>query len=361
MALTDLGTTGIKVNAGRITAKTPVTKNSIEDIWSFRVLVDTTWFLLEYTSQTVADAAYAAVTGTDYSYSASAIGTDVSDWPTEIVLRSTETDVQKALKRLNDYLENDIASAIAAAAAGIIGGVDTWKDDGVATTYLYKADGVTPATPPSWAQDPSDPTKWKNGCYVVRNDNSPTVALNNHGQLYGTTDNGANFYWITTWPYEADDIYTDVSDWPGNEILTSADDNAQKALKTLNTFMVSSGRLERLDFRIDGNSFALTNGQKYPWIVVPFNCTIYGWAVRASAADTFTADVEYASTISGTPASITGAGTKPNIAAAKSGAGSTMTGWTTSLTKNGVITVNISGSPSAATWATISLFVYKTA
>jgi len=50
MALDTLGHTDIKAKLIELTAKTPIEKNSIEDKWSFRVLVDGTWFFLEYST-----------------------------------------------------------------------------------------------------------------------------------------------------------------------------------------------------------------------------------------------------------------------------------------------------------------------
>ena len=136
-------------------------------------------------------------------------------------------------------------------------------------------------------------------------------------------------------------------------------DNTSNISKKTKFSTLKSQTPNGLEIIIDGGGFTLLDGTKTPYIVVPYACTITGWYLRAGASDTFSADVYYAATLGGTPASITGGGIKPNVAAATNGNGTNLASWTTALAKGGVLTVNISGTPAAATWASLLLSVTK--
>ena len=62
MALTDLGNTDIKVDTTKISAKTPVVQQHGLSVWTFNVLVDGQWIPLQYTTESAANSAYAAIT-----------------------------------------------------------------------------------------------------------------------------------------------------------------------------------------------------------------------------------------------------------------------------------------------------------
>lgn len=253
--------------------------------------------------------------------------------------------------KINDTF-SDLRKAIAAAAAGIHGGVEVYKDDGVASTYLYESDGTTIATPPVWADDGTG--LWKDGIYIVANDNSGDPALANHGQLYALDKpSSADFYYVYTWPEEADDIPTLVTSF--NKILSSADTEVQKALETIDDHIHNQN--QAIEFLIDGNGFAVTSGQKSPFKKVPYACTITGWELRSEVSDTFTVDVEYNATPGSAPSSLCGAGVKPSLSGAVASSGSTLTSWTTSLASGGVITVNVTSGTPTSKWFTLALKV----
>lgn len=62
MALQTLGSTEIKADLNKVMAKTAIEKNYIADVWFFRVLLDGTWFLLEYSSLAAAQVDYNSFT-----------------------------------------------------------------------------------------------------------------------------------------------------------------------------------------------------------------------------------------------------------------------------------------------------------
>jgi hypothetical protein len=109
-----------------------------------------------------------------------------------------------------------------------------------------------------------------------------------------------------------------------------------------------------LMIRVDGNGFAITNGKKTPYAVIGRACTIKGWKLvafdtnGALVSDSLTCDVLASSAWNVAPTSITGSGTKPALAAASSASSTSLSGWTTSLAKEALLTVTISGSPATA-------------
>jgi hypothetical protein len=126
-------------------------------------------------------------------------------------------------------------------------------------------------------------------------------------------------------------------------------------------FLIDTITADRLPFPIDGQAFVLTTGLKTPCRVVPFDCNIIGWNVSiggAAAADTMTVDVQVGAT-GVSPSSICGAGTKPNLANAKSAASAVLTGWTVALTKGQDIYMNVTVAPTAATWVNVTLYVRR--
>ncbi|MEY2702448.1 MAG: hypothetical protein RLY43_1081 [Bacteroidota bacterium] len=193
------------------------------------------------------------------------------------------------------------------------------------------------------------------GGWIVRNDETRVPA--NKGQLY--INSGTAYTWVMTWPYAAGDIVNETV-YTGGGFFTGGETDVQTLLDEIDTKLSSSTNTDRIPFLVDGESFTITSGQKTPYRIVPFNCTISGWAMRNSGIDTMTFDVEYANTIGGTPASICGGGTKPNTSAAASNSSTNVTGWTTTLVKGGVITVNCTIAPASAVWSTLTLYVTKT-
>lgn len=117
---------------------------------------------------------------------------------------------------------------------------------------------------------------------------------------------------------------------------------------------VNSTGVTPLFVRVDGNGFAITNGTKTPYAVITKTCTITGWklmaydAAGALVADSLTADVLVSSAYNTAASSICGTGTKPALSAVTNNASTTLTGWTTTLAKDAVLGVSISGSPATA-------------
>jgi hypothetical protein len=117
--------------------------------------------------------------------------------------------------------------------------------------------------------------------------------------------------------------------------------------------------LDGIRMGIDGGGFTLTTGVKSPFIIIPFACTIQGWSLRAEVSSSITIDVLYHATLGSVPASICAAAL-PALSSAISATSTTLTGWTTTLARGGVMTLQITSAPAAATWATFILNVERT-
>ncbi len=134
-------------------------------------------------------------------------------------------------------------------------------------------------------------------------------------------------------------------------------DNTSDILKPVSTAQDTAIReIKHIEFLIDGNGFIITNGIKTPYKFVPFAGTITGWDILASSVDSFSIDILYNATFSSVPASITGTGIRPNLAASASGSGTNLVNWTTTiLAKGGILAVQVAGTPAASTWAVLRI------
>jgi hypothetical protein len=111
---------------------------------------------------------------------------------------------------------------------------------------------------------------------------------------------------------------------------------------------------------IDGGGVAITTGVKLD-IQVPFNCVVSTWTIGADQSGSIVLDLwldtyaNYPPTVADT---MTGSA-KPTLSAAAKATSSTLTGWTTSLTKGSWIRVNVD-SVATVTRVNCSLTVKRT-
>ena len=140
--------------------------------------------------------------------------------------------------------------------------------------------------------------------------------------------------------------------------LTSGGILQKLTISAFKTFISNVFSYKSLIFSINGSGFPVVNGVVTPYIILRNDYTITGWDLLCSNSDTLTVDILYHATFSSTPVSITGTGIKPNTSSTASASGTNMSNWSSvNLSKNGVITVSISGTPTAATWITLKLRV----
>jgi hypothetical protein len=124
--------------------------------------------------------------------------------------------------------------------------------------------------------------------------------------------------------------------------------------------VASSLKTETIEIRLDGNGFALTTGTKYPSIEVPFACTIVGSRLLLDQSSTTTIDLwkdTYANYPPDNSDSITASAPVATSAAVKS-EDTTLTGWTTTLSRGDIILANIDANDNA-TFATVVLDVTR--
>jgi hypothetical protein len=130
---------------------------------------------------------------------------------------------------------------------------------------------------------------------------------------------------------------------------------------TARSNIAAVGNLTEIEIPIDGGEYTLELGIKTPFKAIKNSVTtITGWRMRltdgdgADVTDSLTVDVLASTTYNGALSSIVGAGTKPAIASAASATG-TITNWeTTTLTKGGWITLQITSAPVGLTAASLS-------
>jgi len=162
------------------------------------------------------------------------------------------------------------------------------------------------------------------------NTNTPTLAsgVGTKGYVYVVSVAGnTNLDGITDW---------EVSDWAVfNGTAWQKVDNSEKNL----------GAIEVL---IDGNSFPITTGLK-GYREVPFNCSIVGVRLLADQSTTTVVDIwkdTYANYPPTDADTITG-GNEPTITAAIKMEDTTLTSWTTALTKGDILGFNIDSNNNA--------------
>lgn len=130
-----------------------------------------------------------------------------------------------------------------------------------------------------------------------------------------------------------------------------ADDIADSAL-----FLDDS--YDTIQFIIDGGGAAITAGVKGD-IMVPFNCTVLGWDIVADTSGTIQVDVwkdSYANFPPTVADTITGT-EKPALSSAQKNQDTSLSSWTTTLTRNEWLRINVDSSPAPATVTRVTLAI----
>lgn len=116
----------------------------------------------------------------------------------------------------------------------------------------------------------------------------------------------------------------------------------------------------QLEAAVYNGGSVLTTGPLTRYFRVPFDCTIQSWNIVANASGSIQFDVWVAAYASFPPTvanTITGSA-KPILSSARTATSSTLTGWTTSLSKNSYVIINID-SVSTITQVTLDLVITK--
>lgn len=236
------------------------------------------------------------------------------------------------------------------------------------------------------------------GMWIVVNDESGNNPKGvGKGSLYG--NDGVAYTFIAPYPAEADDLNTDTTAFL--YVLSAADTDVQKALdsadagfkrnthstgsdpvanndgvdtaslgkrfrigdswhnSSTNHFFVatdvSTGAAvwreiltEKLEVIVDGNSAPITTGLK-GYLEVPFDCIIVASRLLADTSTTTVVDVwkdTYANYPPTDADTITG-GSEPTITAAVKAQDTTLSGWTTALTKGDILGFNVDSNNNA--------------
>lgn len=111
----------------------------------------------------------------------------------------------------------------------------------------------------------------------------------------------------------------------------------------------------------DNGASALTTGAKKAYVTVPYDCTITGWRIFCDPSGSIQFDI-WKDTYANHPPTVADtitASAKPSVTTATKNESTTLTGWTTALTKGQVLEVNID-SVTSVTKARLELFVTPT-
>lgn len=105
---------------------------------------------------------------------------------------------------------------------------------------------------------------------------------------------------------------------------------------------------ESIHYTISGGGSAITAGLKEGAIEIPFDCTITGWSLYSCDSLTTSGSIvldlwldSYANYPPAVADTLIPTGTKPTISSSTKGQSSSMSGWTTSLTKGKSLRINV--------------------
>lgn len=118
---------------------------------------------------------------------------------------------------------------------------------------------------------------------------------------------------------------------------------------------------DSLQFVVDGGGTAITTGVKGD-LVIPYNCTVLGWDVLADTSGSIVIDV-WKDTYANFPPTVadTIAGSeKPTITSATKNQDTSLSSWTTTLTRNDILRFNVD-SCTTITRVTLNIRVKRTA
>lgn len=139
-----------------------------------------------------------------------------------------------------------------------------------------------------------------------------------------------------------------------SDLRAFADDIADSALFIDDAY-------DTIQFIIDGGGSAITTGVKGD-VMIPFNCTVLGWDIVADTSGSIVVDV-WKDTYTNFPPTVadTIAGSeKPTLSSATKNQDTSLSSWTTSLTRNDWIRFNVD-SATTVTRVTVALRVKRTA
>lgn len=115
---------------------------------------------------------------------------------------------------------------------------------------------------------------------------------------------------------------------------------------------------DTIQFIIDGGGSAITSGIKAD-IMVPYNCTVLGWDIVGDASGTIQVDIwkdTYANFPPTVADTITGT-EKPALSSAQKNQDTSLSSWTTSLTRNDWLRINVDSSPAPATVTRVTVVI----
>lgn len=118
---------------------------------------------------------------------------------------------------------------------------------------------------------------------------------------------------------------------------------------------------DTIQFIIDGGGSAITTGIKGD-IMIPYNCTVFGWDIVADTSGSIVVDV-WKDTYTNFPPTVadTIAGSeKPTLSSAQKNQDTALSTWTTTLTRNDWLRFNVD-SITTVTRVTVAIRVKRTA
>lgn len=124
-------------------------------------------------------------------------------------------------------------------------------------------------------------------------------------------------------------------------VIGGVDHTSFTRMSTLKTLQTRS-LYDTIQFIVDGGGIVIGTGEK-GHIEVPFNCTITGWTIYADAVGDIVVDI-WKDTYANFPPTVADtitAAAKPTLAAARKNQNTTVTGWTTALTKGDILAYKV--------------------
>lgn len=115
-----------------------------------------------------------------------------------------------------------------------------------------------------------------------------------------------------------------------------------------------------LTFVVDAGNSEIITGAKKAYVRVPYNATILSWDIVLDQSGSIVFDI-WQDTYANFPPTVADtitASAKPTVSAAQTASSSTLTGWTTTLTKGSYLEINVD-SASTATKAVLTLALRK--
>jgi hypothetical protein len=132
-------------------------------------------------------------------------------------------------------------------------------------------------------------------------------------------------------------------------------------LNTIGVFLGTSTYTTGIEFTIDGGGVAVTTGVKRD-LVIPFACTITGHHSLGDQSGSFVLDIWKKAFVANTVPTVANtitAAAKPTVAGALNASSTTLTGWTTAISANDHLRINVD-SCTTTTRITLVLAVTRT-